>query len=101
MKKLALILLAAASLVGTAGVASAQWYGGGYYGGPDPYYRHRYREQYYDRQGYGYYGGYGGGAIVGYDIYGRQELYYRVGRGGRCPRHYTVQDGLCKPYRGF
>jgi hypothetical protein len=28
-------------------------------------------------------------------------LYYPVGRGGRCPRHYTVQDGLCKPYRGF
>ena len=31
MKKLALIVLAAASLVGTAGVASAQ-HGGGYYG---------------------------------------------------------------------
>jgi hypothetical protein len=29
MKKLALIILAAASLLGTAGIASAQWYGGG------------------------------------------------------------------------
>ena len=43
MKKLALIVLAAASL--TSGVASAQ-YGGGYYG--DRYYGDRYRERYYD-----------------------------------------------------
>jgi hypothetical protein len=93
MKKLALILLAAASLVGTAGVASAQYGGGYYYGGPDPYYRPRYRERYY--------GGYAGGPIVGYDVYGRQELYYPVGPGGRCPRHYTIQSGLCKPYRGY
>jgi hypothetical protein len=103
MKKLALILLTATSLVGTAGVASAQGYGGGYYpGGPDPYYRDRYRERYYDddryyRRGYGY----GGGAIVGHDRYGRQELYYPVRPGGRCPPHYTVQDGICKPYRGY
>ena len=93
MKKLALILLAAASLVGTEGVASAQ-YGGGYYsGGPYPYYRDG---GYYRRPGY-----YGGYAIVGQDRYGRQELYYPVGRGGRCPRHYSIQDGLCKPYRGY
>ena len=104
MKTLALLLLAAASLVGTAGAASAQ-YGGYYYGGPDPYYRHQYRERYYGdddryyRRGYGYYGG--EGAIIGQDVYGRQELYYPVGPGGRCPRHYTVQDGLCKPYRGY
>ena len=49
MKKLALIVLAAASLVGTAGVASAQ-YGGGYYG--DRYYGDRYRERYYDDDRY-------------------------------------------------
>ena len=53
MKKLALILLAAASLVGTAGAASAQWYGGGpYYGRPDPYYGDRYRAAYYDGRSY-------------------------------------------------
>lgn len=49
MKKLALIVLAAASLVGTSGVASAQ-YGGGYYG--DRYYGDRYRERYYDDDRY-------------------------------------------------
>jgi hypothetical protein len=88
MNKLALVLLAAASLVGTADVASAQWYGGGYYyGGPDPYYRHRYRERYYYGDDYRYYGGY-------YPP-GR----YRTWNG--CQRGWTVQDGLCKPYRGF
>jgi hypothetical protein len=50
MKKLALILLAAASLVGTTGAASAQWYGGGYYG--DRYYGDRYRQRYYDDDRY-------------------------------------------------
>lgn len=88
MKKLALILLAAAALLGTAGIASAQWYGGGYYsGGPDPYYRNRYRERYYS------------------DDY----RYYRRGHSGRsfdcrgrlCPRGFTVQDCVCKPYRGY
>ncbi len=23
------------------------------------------------------------------------------GEGNGCPRHYTVQDGACKPYRGY
>ena len=51
MKKLALILLAGASLLGTAGIASAQgYYGGGY--GPGPYYGDRYRERYYDDRSY-------------------------------------------------
>ena len=49
MKKLALIVLTAASLVGTSGVAAAQ-YGGGYYG--DRYYGDRYRERYYDDDRY-------------------------------------------------
>ncbi len=101
MKKLTLVF-ALASLVGTTGVASAQYYGGGYYYNyPRPYYRGQYydddyRWRYYHRRGYGY-----GGAIIGQDIYGRPEAYYPVGPGGRCPRHYTVQDGICKPYRGF
>ncbi len=90
-KKLALILLAAGSLMGTPGAASAQWYGGGYYY-PGYHYRH----------GGPYYGGYGyGGPILGHDIFGRPEWYYPVGPYGQCPRHYTVQAGLCKPYRGF
>lgn len=90
MKKLAFILLAAASLVGTAGVASAQWYGGGPYygGGPGPYYGDRYRERYYDDDRY-----YRGGR--GYYPPGR----YRTWNG--CQRGWTVQDGLCKPYRGY
>lgn len=96
MKKRAFILLIAASLVGTTGVAWAQYRGpyygpgaGPYYGpGPGPYYGERYRERNYD-----------------YD-----DGYYREGRGyyppGRyrtwngCQRGWTVQDGLCKPYRG-
>lgn len=97
MKKQLAILLAAGFLVATADAASAQWYGGGYYYDHPGY---RYREPYYG--GYGYRGLYGyGGAILGYDIFGRPEWYYPVGPYGRCPRHYTVQDGLCKPYRGF
>jgi hypothetical protein len=90
MKKLVFILLAAASLVGTAGVASAQGYGGGgYYGGPGPYYGDRYRERYYDSDDRYYRGG------RGYYPPGR----YRTVNG--CQRGWTVQDGLCKPYRGY
>jgi hypothetical protein len=92
MKKLASTLLVTATLVGTVGAACAQ-YGSGYYG-PGPYYGGRYYDdgRYY-RRGYGY-----GGAIIGYDSFSRQQLNFPVGPGGRCPRHYTVQNGLCKPY---
>jgi hypothetical protein len=91
MKKLALFLFATVSLLGSGSIATAQYYyGGGYYGGPDPYYRYG--------RGYGY--GYGG-AIIGRDNFGRQEVWYRVGPGGRCPRGFTVQDGFCKRYRGY
>lgn len=91
MKKLAFILLTAASLVGTAGVASAQYGGGSYYGGggPGPYYGDRYRERYYDYDDGYYRGG------RGYYPPGR----YRTVNG--CQRGWTVQDGLCKPYRGY
>ena len=84
MKKFALILLAAASLVGTASVATAQW--GGYYYG-DRYYGDRYRERYYDD-----------------DRYYRRRQYRssRVDCYGRvCPQGFTVQDCVCKPYRGY
>ena len=90
MKKLALVLLTVASLVGTAGVASAQ-YGGGYYGG-GPYYGDRYRERYYDYDDR-------------YDRRQRRDDYRRNSRvdcyGRVCPRGYTVQDCVCKPYRGY
>jgi hypothetical protein len=99
MKKIVVILLAGASLVGAAGIASGQYYygGGNYYGRPGPYYGDPYRGRYYHD---GYYQR-GRGAIVGRDSFGRQELYYPVGRGGRCPPGYTVQDGVCKRYRGY
>ncbi len=98
MKKFASILLAATSFVGTVGAASAQYYERGpdyvvpapgpYYGpgpdyGPGPYYRHRYRERYYDED----------------RRYFPPNPRWRTWNG--CPPRYTVQDGLCKPYRGY
>jgi len=93
MKKLAFILLSVAAFVGTAGVASAQWYGGGgpalaqWYGGGyygDRYYGDRYYDdRYYRRRHYG-------------DQSYRIDCYGRV-----CPRGFTVQDCVCKPYRGY
>ena len=82
MKKFALLALVAAALSATVGGASAQIY---YYSGPG-YGRHvepRYEPGYqYYRPGYG------------------ERRYYR--RQARvCPRNYTVQDGVCKPYRGY
>jgi hypothetical protein len=43
----------------------------------------------------GYYGGYGYGPPP--PPYG----YYRPQRWNGCPRGFTVQDGVCKPYRGY
>jgi hypothetical protein len=98
MKKLALLLLAVTSLLGFGSIASAQYYyGGGYYGAPSPYYGNPYHDGgYYRGRGYGY-----GGAIIGQNNYGQLERWYPVGRGGICPRGYTVQDGVCKRYRGY
>jgi len=109
MKRLTLLALTTAALFATAGAVSAQYYSGPGYGvqiGPrgydrdydEPRYERRYderryyeeRERYRDR-----------GAIVGQNSYGRRELWYRVGPGGRCPPRYTVQDGFRKPYRGY
>jgi hypothetical protein len=33
------------------------------------------------------------------DRHGQMTFYPK--RGNRCPRGYTVQDGVCKPYRGY
>ena len=87
MKKLALLTLAAAALFATAGAASAQYYPGPCFGiqiGPG-YDRDYDERRYYrgDRERYRY----------------DQRRYYR--RGGACPRGYSVQDGVCKPYRGY
>ena len=80
MKKLALILFAATSLLGSGSIASAQYYGGGYYGAPGPGYRY-YDGGYYGGRGYGY-----GGAMIGQNNYGQPERWYPVGRYGTCPR---------------
>ena len=60
-----------------------QAYGGG------PYYRDQYRERYYDYDDRRYYRG----------GQGYPPSRYRTWNG--CQRDWTVQDGLCKPYRGF
>lgn len=36
---------------------------------------------------------------AGVDRWG--QMTYWPGPRGNCPPRYTVQDGLCKPYRGF
>ena len=80
MKKLAIMALALAPLLATASAASAQiFYSGPGYG---PHLEPRY-ERDYDRRDY------------------RQDRrYYRHAR-RQCPPYYTVQDGVCKPYRGY
>jgi hypothetical protein len=40
-----------------------------------------------------------GFVFAGPDRWGKPTYY--PGRRGQCPRDFTVQDGLCKPYRGF
>ena len=109
MKKLALLALVGAALVVTTGAASAQYYdspGFAVYIGPRydrDYYSYRYYDdspRYYRR--YRYYDDspryYRRDRYSGYE--GRR--YYRGGGGGGgCPYGYTVQDGVCKPYRGY
>ena len=88
MRHVALLTLAAATLFAAAGSASAQYYSGPGFSvqiGPryddDYQYRHRHHHRYYSD-------------------YAREERHYRR-RGNGCPPHYTVQDGVCKPYRGY
>ena len=119
MTKIAAIALTA--VIATAGAASAQ---GVYFGvGPNPYYAPAPPPYYGPSPSYGpspyyapapYYGpspyyapppppahyggpGYGPG-------YAREATYYRPGRfktWNGCQPGWTVQDGLCKPYRGY
>ena len=96
MKKLAILTLAAAALFAATGAATitpAQAQGVGIYVGPRNYDD---RPRYYDDG-------------PRYRRYERQR-YYREGRreyrGGYrtrngCRPGFTVQDGVCKPYRGY
>jgi hypothetical protein len=65
---------------------------GVYFSGPgvavqvgDPEWRYRHHRRYYRDYG-------------GYDAYASAPR-YRAWNG--CPRGFTVQDGICKPYRGY
>ena len=73
------------SAVAASGAASAQIYTGpGYSIQIEPRYDRDYE---YDRRRYRR------------DYDGDPRYYRRSGNG--CPRGYTVQDGVCKPYRGY
>jgi hypothetical protein len=84
MKRLAILALAAAALFATAGGAFAQYIylGPGYGQGIGPRYERDYDRD-YDRDDRRY----------------RRERYGRTWNG--CPPNYTIQDGVCKPYRGY
>jgi hypothetical protein len=91
MKTLALAAIAAGMLVSTMGIAAAQYYDPGYRDypryrddyGPRPYYRERGYDEPRSYRGQGYY----------------RPGRYRTWNG--CQPGWTVQDGLCKPYRGY
>lgn len=92
---LALGIVGAAALA-TPSPSTAQVYYGGpgvsVYIGP-PHYRHHrryYRHRHYHRPRY-YYRDYGYAP--------RRGRYYSTWNG--CPHGFTVQDGVCKPYRGY
>lgn len=112
MRLLLLTFLTLAGLWTATAPATAQV---GIYVGPPPRYydeppppppRYYRRDRYYyddepppRRYGpppgfYGPPGGYYGGPP-------RQQQRYAPPRGGRCPAGHTIQDGLCKPYRGY
>jgi hypothetical protein len=110
MTKIAAIALTA--LIASAGAASAQTF---YFGvGPDPYYAPR---PYYGPSPYGpspygpspyyapspYYGP-PPAAYYGGPRYSREAMFYRPGRyrtWNGCQPGWTIQDGMCKPYRGY
>jgi hypothetical protein len=101
MRKITLLALVAGAII-SAGGASAQGVYLDFGNNPGPRYRdyddgpryrdrERYRERYGDRRDRGDRGDRGGG-------------YYRPGgykTFNGCQNGWTVQDGLCKPYRGY
>jgi len=80
--------------------ASAQYYGPGYGGyAPNPYdrgYARAYRGEYYGQRHYRR--GYGPRAYAGDP---RPHFDPRNGGFFCADPRFTVQDGICKPYRGF
>lgn len=97
MKRLVLAGLVAAAILGTAGGASAQYYDRGYYPPPPP--PPYYGERYYGEPRHRGYAQPRSFRPAYVDRHGIQTYY--PGRRGTCPPRYTVQDGVCKPYRGF
>jgi hypothetical protein len=81
MNQFALLTIAAAALFATAGGASAQIY----YTGPGygPHLEPRYERDYDERR------------------YRRDDRRHYHRSAAACPKGYTVQDGVCKPYRGY
>ena len=89
MRRMMLTLALIGGFVAAADVAVAQYYGPGYYQPPPKRY---YRERYYGDYGYRPY-------VPPTDPYGRQ--WGRRNPNAGCPLGYTVQSGVCKPYRGY
>jgi hypothetical protein len=95
MRRIIITALGLAGVIAAAVPASAQYYGygpgyGGNYG-PGPYYRA------YPRA-YGY--GYGPRRYAGGDFL-TPRFDPRNGGTYCIDRRFTVQDGICKPYRGY
>ena len=105
MKKLALSLFTALSLLGTAAVAAPQHHQDTrrHYVAPRPHFAPRYvapriryaaPPAYYAAPSYYYYA----------EPEPEPDYYYGYNPYGTyngCPPGYTVQDGACKPYRGY
>lgn len=105
MRSVVMALGALGLLAATAGIAEARngcgpgWYYNGYrcvpaqaaprYA-PPVYAPPRYAPRAAGPRGY---------VFAGPDRWGKPTYYPR--RGGQCPGGFTVQDGLCKPYRGY
>ena len=92
MKRIMLLAAMAAMIIGAAGPASSQGIYLDFGNNPGPRYRDYDGPRYRDRDRYSGRGDGGG--------------YYRPNNGrfrtfNGCQNGWTVQDGLCKPYRGY
>jgi hypothetical protein len=106
VKKITLMLLSAGMVLATGSIAPAQVYFGietrpRYYEPPPPPPRRYYRERYYSEPRH-----YGPPRVYGERRYHRSEEGYaspapRWRTWNGCPPNFTVQDGVCKPYRGY